>query len=124
MPSRAWRRTGGYRGGARAASAPAAPGSASRLQPVPDPAHGLDLDSVAELLAHLRDVHVHGAGVAVPVVAPHAVEDLLAREREARPFGEVPQQVELLRRELDRVTGDAHLAPAGVDGDLADLHDL
>src|SRR5262249_13631770 len=51
-------------------------------------------------------------------------EDLLARERKAGPFGEVPQQVELLRRELDRVTGDAHLAPAGIDGDLADLHDF
>ena len=64
------------------------------------------VDRVAELLADLRDVHVDGARVAEPVVAPHAVEDLLAGEREPGPLGEEAQQVELLGRELDRLVGD------------------
>src|SRR5215207_1647351 len=110
------RRVGGFNAGC--------PGSVSRLQPVPDPAHGLDIDGVAELLAHLCDVHVDRAGVAVPVVTPHAVEDLLAGQREAGALGEVAQQVELLRRELDGLARDAHLAPAGVDRHRTQLHDL
>ena len=39
-------------------------------------------------------------------------------------LGEVPEQVELLRGELDGVAGDAHLAPDGVDCDFSALHDL
>ena len=70
---------------------PAAPSSRSRLQPVTDPAHGRDLDGVAELFAHLRDVHVDGARVAVPVVAPHTVQDLLPGQREPGTLGEVPE---------------------------------
>ena len=83
-----------------------------RLEPVADAAHGGDDDGVAELLADLRDVHVDGAGVAEPVVAPHAVEDLLARQREPGPLGEEAQEVELLGRELDRRVVDPHLAAA------------
>ena len=94
-----------------------APGHGSRrgrrprcLEAVADTAHGRDDDAVAELLAHLRDVHVDGAGVAEPVVAPHAVEDLLARQREAGALGEEAQEVELLGGELDRGVVDQHLA--------------
>ena len=72
------------------------------VHPVPDAAHRRDRARVAELLAHLRDVHVDGAHVAEPVVAPDAVEDLLTAEREARPLREEAQQVELLGGEVDR----------------------
>src|SRR3954454_22584045 len=61
---------------------------ARRLEPVPDPAPRGDDARVADLLAHLRDVHVDGALVAVPAVAPHRVEDLLTAHREARALGE------------------------------------
>ena len=73
-------------GSRRPSPAGASPGRRRprRLEPVPDAAHGRDHDAVAELLAHLGDVHVDGAGVAEPVVAPHAVEDLLARRARAR----------------------------------------
>jgi hypothetical protein len=36
------------------------------------------LDRAVDLLADLRDVHVDGADVAEPVVAPNAIENLLA----------------------------------------------
>src|SRR3954471_2602233 len=73
-----------------------------RLEAVADTAHGRDDDAVAELLAHLRDVHVDGASVTEPVVSPDAVEDLLARQRKTRAFGEEAQEVELLGGEVDR----------------------
>src|SRR5215213_2693979 len=94
------------------------------LEPVADAPHGRDHDAVTELLANLRDVHIDGASVAEPVVAPHAVEDLLARQREAGALGEEAQQVELLGGELDRRIVDQHLAPADVDRDRARLYDL
>ncbi len=67
---------------------------------------------------------VDGPRVAEPVVAPHAVEDLLTRERESRSLGEELQQIEFLARERHRRLADAHLAAADVDRDRTDLQDL
>src|SRR5207244_1701157 len=64
------------------------------------------------------------ARVAVPVVAPNAVEDLLPRERQSRALCEEPQQIEFLGGELDGFVVDADLAPAAVDRDPTGLHDL
>ena len=69
-------------------------------------------------------MHVDGASIAVPVVAPDAVEDLLARQGEPGTFGQEAQEVELLGGELDRSVGDQHFAPARVDGHRTGLHDL
>ena len=99
--------------------------SRRRVEAVADAAHGRDRHRVAELLAHLRDVHVDGARVAEPVVAPHAVEDLLARRargpvaRRGTAAGRTPSSVN-----STGVVVDAHLAPADVDRDAAGLHDL
>ena len=84
-------------------------------EPVADAAHGVDAHRAVELLADLREVHVDGARVAEPVVAPHAVEDLLAAQREARAFGEEAEELELLGRERDRLVAHAHFAAAEVD---------
>ena len=67
---------------------------------------------------------VDRARVAVPVVAPNAVEDLLPRERQSRALCEEPQQIEFLGGELDGFIVDADLAPAAVDRDPTGLHDL
>ena len=95
------------------------------LEPVADAAHRVDAHRAVELLAHLRDVHVDRAGVAEPVVAPHAVEDLLAAQREPRALGEEAQQVELLRRERDRLRRATRTSrrPTSIV-DVADLDDL
>src|SRR4029079_10680699 len=95
-----------------------------RVEAVTDTAHGVDLHGVIDLLAHLCDVHVDGAHIAVPVVTPDAVEDLLAAHGEARPLGEEAEQVELFGGERDCFVVDPHLAAADVDRDAADLDDL
>src|SRR5262245_27814156 len=85
-------------------------------------AHAPDRDDrrrVPELAAQLADVNVHRAGVAGEGVAPDALEQLVAREHEAAVVEQLPEQVELLRRELDLLVADAHLAPPGVDRQVA-----
>ena len=72
-----------------------------------------------ELLPEPRHVRVDGALVAVVVVALDAVDELEAREHAARRAGEREQQLELRRRQLDRLTLDnlsdlpSGCAPAG-----------
>jgi hypothetical protein len=64
-------------------------------------------------------VHVHRARVAGERVAPDALEQLVARQHEALVVEQLPEEVELLGRELDLLLADPHLAPAGVDREVA-----
>src|SRR5581483_3386916 len=59
---------------------------------------GMTLD----LLPQPRDVDVHRARQRHLVVPPHVGQQLLARQRLAAPIDEVPQQLELARRQIDR----------------------
>src|SRR4051812_34863530 len=68
---------------------------------VADAPHGDDRRGVAELAAQLTDVDVDRPRVAGERVAPDALEQLVARQHEPAMVEELPQQVELLRRELD-----------------------
>src|SRR5262249_50093087 len=92
---------------------------AGRSDLVADPPHGDDRRGVPELAAQLADVHVDGARVAGERVAPHPLEQLVAREHEAAVVEQLPEQVELLRRELYLLAVHARLAPAGVDFEIA-----
>src|SRR6266536_4385631 len=57
---------------------------------VADAAHGADQPGgVAELAAHLGDVHVDGAGAGVRGVPPHRGQQLLPGEDPARPVDQV-----------------------------------
>ncbi len=79
-----------------------------------------DRRRIAELAPQLADVDVDRAGVDPGVgVAPHALEELVAREHEPAMVEQLPQEVELLRRELHLGLPHAHLAPAGVDEQVA-----
>src|SRR4051812_1361710 len=91
---------------------------------VADAPHGDDRRCVAELAAQLADVHVDRARVACEGVAPHALEQLVARQHEAAVIEQLPEEIELLRRELDLFLADAHLAPARVDVQVAVLDRL
>ena len=82
---------------------------------VPHAPHGHDRRRVAELAAELPDVDVDGARVAREGVAPDALEQLVAREDEAAVVEQLPEEVELLRGELDLLLADANLAAPGVD---------
>src|SRR4051794_8304038 len=90
---------------------------------VADAPHGDDRRRVAELAPELAHVDVDGARVARERVAPDALEELVAGEHEAAMVEQLPEEVELLRRELHLVVADAHLAPPGVDVQVAVLDD-
>ena len=62
---------------------------------------------------------VDRARVAGERVAPDALEQLVARQHEAAVVEQLPEQVELLRRELDLLAADRRLAAAGVDAQVA-----
>ena len=96
-------------------------GVARRRDLVADAPDGDDRRRVAELAAQLADVDVDRARVAGEGVAPDALEQLVARQHEAAVVEQLPEQVELLRRELDLLVADARLAAAGVDAQVAVL---
>src|SRR6266851_385122 len=68
---------------------------------VADAPYRHDRRRVPELAPQLADVHVHGAGVPREGVAPDPLEQLVACQNEAAMVEQFPEQVELLRRELD-----------------------
>src|SRR3954452_15114936 len=65
-------------------------------------------------------MHGHRAGVDGRLVAPDAGHQLVAGEDVAGVRGEEPEQLELLRRELDGVAVATRLATAAVELDLAE----
>src|SRR5215470_7032075 len=73
---------------------------------VADPPDGDDRRRVAELAPQLPHVDVDRAGVAGERVAPDALEQLVARQHEAAVVEQLPEQVELLRGELDLLLAD------------------
>src|SRR5664279_348789 len=86
---------------------------------VADTPDGHDRARVADLAPELAHMHVHRARVARERVAPHPLEQLVAREHEAAVIEQLPEEIELLRRQLDRIAVDGELAPARVDRDRA-----
>lgn len=69
------------------------------------------------------DVHVHGADIALIVVAPHEVEQLLARVDLAGVAHEQLDEVKLLERQLHVLAEAVCTAALGVDLDVA-AHEL
>src|SRR5262245_39697576 len=72
---------------------------------------------VADLAAQLTDVDVDRPGVAREGVAPDALEQLLARQHHPAVIEQLPEEVELLGRELHGAAVDGALAAIGVDRD-------
>ena len=86
---------------------------------ISEPVHGEDVLRVArvvfELLPQPGDVDVDGPRRRHRVVAPHLVEQLVARQRGAAMLDEVPQQLELARGQVERLPGLGHFR-------LAEIH--
>src|SRR5262249_48053626 len=76
-----------------------------QAQAVTDAAYGVDQRRLLEvdLLAQVADVVLNNAGVAAEVVAPDVVDDLRLRHHPPRVQQQVAKQVELRRRQLDRL---------------------
>ena len=68
-------------------------------------------------------MHVHGADIALIVVAPHEVEQLLARVDLAGVAHEQLDEVKLLERQLHVLAEAVGAAALGVDLDVA-AHEL
>src|SRR5205807_477028 len=94
-------------------------------QPISHAADRLDavVRGVAELLPQVADVHLDVVLVAEEGVAPHLVEDALARQHLVGVGCEIQEQVELARRQLERAFPRAHLARGGVDAEIAGTDD-
>src|SRR2546421_2034430 len=86
---------------------------------VADAPHGHDRRGLAELAAQLPHVDVHRAGVTGERVAPDALEQLVARQDEPTVVEQLPEEIELLRRELHLRLPHAYLTPPCVDGEVA-----
>src|SRR5437763_434121 len=94
------------------------------VQPVAESPDSGDGHRRAQFLADLGHVDVNRAGVAVPAVAPHAVEDLLAGQGPPVVLGQVAEQLELLAGQVADLPVGPHLPPPEVDGGAADLDHL
>src|SRR5918993_3062507 len=73
----------------------------------------------ADRLAQAPDMHVDGALVDIDVAAPHAVEELLAREDAAGALHQELQELELGRAEMELLAGAAHAVGLPVELDIA-----
>ena len=76
---------------------------------VPHSPHRHDRAGVAELPPELADVNVDRARVTGERVAPHALEQLITRQHEPAMVEELPEEVELLRCELNLGARDDRL---------------
>src|SRR5215210_8519073 len=88
---------------------------------IADAPHGHDRGGLPELPSQLAYMNVHGPRITGERVAPDSLEQLVAREHEAAMVEQLPEQVELLRRELHLLVANLHFTPAGVDHELAVL---
>src|SRR5581483_8162957 len=79
--------------------------------------HGADRLGSAELAPELCDVDVDRARAAGVRHAPYEVEQPLPREHDAGMLEEAREQVELLRRQLDRVAVDGDVARVATEDD-------
>ena len=107
MPGPRYGGHGSLRGhhGGRAVAAPVRPHDSAH--PIADAVDGLDIPRVAriglDLAADVLDVRVDGALERLDVGAAHGVEQLGAREHAAGLPRQRGQQLELRRREIDRL---------------------
>ena len=90
---------------------------------VADAPHGGDIAAAfAKVPAQHLHMGVHGAILAEVVVVPHFLQDLLAAEGDALVGGEKDQQVKLLGRQADFLTGHPDGMAGRVDGQITEDH--
>ena len=76
-----------------------------------------------QLLPQDRDVNIDGPGGRHRIVAPHFVQELVARDRRPMVFDKIGQQRVLARRECDLGSTSGHFSPPVVHDDVAKLED-
>src|SRR4051794_29155885 len=91
---------------------PGSPDGADQRRPV-----------AVELAAQVAHQRLHDIRVRLGVVGPHRRQDLRLGEDAAGVEQEVPQQVELSGRQVDRLAGPEHLVVLGVELEVAEPED-
>src|SRR4051794_4591179 len=98
--------------------------SASRNELVAGVVYGHEVNGAGrvafELLAKIQDVRIHGSRRRVGIVAPHVIQQLIAREHPLGILRKILQQLEFLRRERDRFAGAGNLHFEKVHRDIAE----
>src|SRR3954454_4244375 len=89
---------------------------------VPDAPDGGNRARIAELATQLSHMNVDRPRVARERVSPPPLEQLVSCQHEAPVVEQLPQQVELLRGELNVLAGNGHLTRARVDLEVTVLH--
>jgi len=100
---------------------------AGRFEGVAGRADGPDqivLALAVERLAEPPDVDVDGALVDIGIVAPHRVDELVAREHPPGMLHQEPEEAELGRAERDRAAAARHLELGEIHLDVADPEPL
>lgn len=83
---------------------------------------GFDVELAGgEMFAEVGDVDVDGAGIAVEVVAPDEVEELVAGHDAVGVVDEGEEEVELFGAEFDGGAVDSDFVAVGVDGEVGEL---
>src|SRR4051794_19446687 len=92
------------------------------LEPIADASNGVDVRGAVrirlDLLTKRPNVDVQRPLVAIEPWPPYGVEEIPTWESHAGAFGEQEQQVELPRREVDRLAGHCRCAAVPVDPEL------
>src|SRR5919197_662243 len=130
-PKAAKRRHGSLRHRARHTSASTRTGwryiLAAPVELIPDAAHRLEQfrlgGVIFDLLAQQADVHVHHALITEEVVAPDALQQLRPAVDDAGSAGQLAQQVEFQRREVDGCPALADPATPQVDAQRRHVDD-
>src|SRR5437879_13597835 len=94
-------------------------------QAVAHPAHGLDRvapERTVDLLAQVADIDVDHVRAALERKIPRAVEQLRAREGDARATHEQLEQRELLGRESELVLAAPSAVRSRIEPELPDLY--
>ena len=94
------------------------------LDHIADAPDGLDHGGVVtQLLADVADMYVDGAGFAIELIAPDAVQQEVAREHLAAAEHQQLQQLELLQSQRQLLAIAECFIIADVDGQAADMQD-
>src|SRR5687767_3946603 len=71
--------------------------------------------AAVQLFTQVRNMHIHGACLAIKIKTPRHAQQLFAAEYPTLMFGHCQKQVEFLCAEIDYFFSTMHFTTAGVD---------
>src|SRR5437868_6227350 len=95
-----------------------------RRNPITRMADRLDRSVRAELLAQAADTDVDDVGTRIEVVAPHLRQEALAAHDLAGMLDEVPEQLELPRRQVGDLLAEVRAPGGEVEREPTRMHDV